>query len=73
MLIRVRLRQTLINLLGNAVKFTPQGRITLRVKCQGHTLFFEVEDTGVGIAKDELDLIFDEFAQSASGQESKQQ
>lgn len=67
-----KLSQTLINLLGNAVKFTPEGRITLRIQSDGHRLFFEVEDTGVGIAQEELDIVFDVFVQSASGQESKQ-
>ncbi|MDH3997709.1 MAG: transporter substrate-binding domain-containing protein, partial [Desulfuromonadales bacterium] len=47
-----KLRQSLINLLENAVKFTSQGEITLRVKGEGRTLFFEIEDTGVGIAPD---------------------
>ncbi len=67
-----KLRQTLINILGNAVKFTPKGKITLRVKSDESSLFFEIEDTGVGIAQQELDLIFDVFVQSTSGQESKQ-
>ncbi len=67
-----KLRQSLINILGNAVKFTTQGRIALRVKCEGGTLFFEVEDTGAGIAADELDRVFDVFVQSDSGHRSKQ-
>ncbi|MCP4297153.1 MAG: transporter substrate-binding domain-containing protein [Proteobacteria bacterium] len=67
-----KLRQTLINLLGNAVKFTQQGEITLRVNSEGQMLLFEVEDTGVGIAQEELDIVFDVFVQSTSGQESKQ-
>jgi PAS domain S-box-containing protein len=67
-----KLRQSLINILGNAVKFTTQGGITLRVKSEEGTLFFEVEDTGAGIAQDELDRVFDVFVQSASGQSSKQ-
>ncbi|MGI9537036.1 MAG: transporter substrate-binding domain-containing protein [Desulfocapsaceae bacterium] len=67
-----KLRQTLINILGNAVKFTPRGSITLRVSSAGRRLFFEVEDTGVGIAQEEIDIVFDVFVQSASGQESKQ-
>lgn len=67
-----KLRQTLVNILGNAVKFTPKGRITLRVKSEENTLFFEIEDTGVGISQQELDLVFDVFIQSASGQESRQ-
>ena len=67
-----KLRQTLINILGNAVKFTPQGSITLRVSRDGRKLFFEVEDTGVGIAREEMAMVFDVFVLSASGQESKQ-
>jgi CheY-like chemotaxis protein len=54
------------------VKFTTHGEITLRVKGSGRTLFFEIEDTGAGIAPDELDRVFDVFVQSASGQKSKQ-
>ena len=67
-----KLRQTLINILGNAVKFTPQGSIALRVRSEGARLFFEVEDTGVGIAREEIGMVFDVFVQSASGQDSKQ-
>ena len=67
-----KLRQSLINIMENAVKFTTQGGITLRVTSEGHTIFFEVEDTGVGIAQDELDRVFDVFGQSASGQRAKQ-
>ncbi len=67
-----KLRQTLINLLGNAVKFTLKGMISLRVKGDKNKLYFEVEDTGAGIAQEELDLVFGVFTQSTSGQESKQ-
>ena len=67
-----KLRQTLINILGNAVKFTPRGSISLRVRSSGSKLYFEVEDTGVGIAPEEMAMVFDVFVQSASGQESKQ-
>lgn len=67
-----KLRQTLINILGNAVKFTEKGSIRLRVASNDKRLIFEVEDTGVGIAKDELSMVFDVFVQSTSGQESKQ-
>jgi CheY-like chemotaxis protein len=63
-----RLRQVLINLLGNAIKFTNQGKVTLKVEVLGRTdsttkLFFCVEDTGVGIAASEIDKIFQEFEQ----------
>ena len=64
-----RLRQVLINLLGNAVKFTDQGRVSLSVEnveaeAGGEArLRFTVEDTGVGIAPDQLDAVFRPFEQ----------
>ncbi|MGD9098923.1 MAG: ATP-binding protein, partial [Anaerolineae bacterium] len=75
-----KLRQVLINLLGNAVKFTSQGGVTLRVgvvdsETDHHpltTIHFEVQDTGVGIAPEELDAVFDAFVQTASGRLSQQ-
>ena len=75
-----KLRQVLINLLGNAVKFTHTGGVILRVwtKDKSSTvnrrmsLVFEVKDTGVGIAPDELDAVFDTFVQTTSGRESRQ-
>ncbi len=54
----LRLRQILVNLLGNAVKFTPQGRIQLRVRRQNQTLCFTVEDTGCGIDVQHQQTIF---------------
>jgi signal transduction histidine kinase/DNA-binding NarL/FixJ family response regulator len=85
-----KLRQILINLLGNAVKFTERGSITLRVRTKDEhlrlravqvgqrtksvvhpsSLVFEVEDTGVGIAPDELENVFQAFEQAASGLQS---
>lgn len=62
-----RLRQILLNLLGNAVKFTRQGGITLRAWCDSGLLHFEVEDTGVGIAEHEIAAIFDSFHQVGAG------
>jgi len=64
----IRLKQILINLITNAIKFTNQGRITLQVngketEDQKFLLQIEVSDTGIGIAKEDLHLIFDEFVQ----------
>ena len=58
------LRQVLLNLLANAVKFTDQGEVGLQVKFAPPTrLWFEVRDTGIGIAEKDLKLLFQSFAQ----------
>ncbi len=67
----VRLRQSLLNYIGNAIKFTEQGSVRVRVRVQDehdsvYTLLFEVEDTGVGISKENLDKIFLAFEQADS-------
>ena len=91
-----KLRQVLINLLGNAIKFTTKGSVTLRVsvgdqKCSRDlnspcppiprgdpesrtpsSLIFEVEDTGPGIAAEELDDLFKAFQQTSLGQKSQE-
>jgi PAS domain S-box-containing protein len=76
----VKLRQVLINLLGNAVKFTAFGTVLVKVKL-GITnsespsisylsaIIFEVSDTGAGIAPDELDKVFKPFVQTSAGQQ----
>ena len=68
-----RLRQVLLNLLNNAVKFTQQGKVDMRVTMlgagQAHArLRFEVEDTGIGIAAEHLERIFRPFEQAAEVQ-----
>jgi len=60
---RDKLRQILVNLLSNAVKFTEQGAVTLRVRRDGGQMVLCVEDTGVGIAEEHLEPIFEEFYQ----------
>ena len=60
-----RLAQTLTNLLGNAIKFTPAGDVTLSVAREdGNTLRFAVTDTGIGIAPSKLETIFEPFTQA---------
>jgi signal transduction histidine kinase len=58
-----RIRQCLMNLAGNALKFTRQGRVEITVEQQGEELIYRVVDTGIGIAKDEIEKVFDEFRQ----------
>lgn len=74
-----KLRQVLINLLGNAIKFTSSGSVTLRVREQGksidhtlHNLLFEIEDTGAGIAPSEIDSLFQAFTQTETGRKSQE-
>ena len=77
-----KLRQVLINLLGNAIKFTETGGVSLKVRQQGigsrqqgtatsQSLRFQVKDTGKGIADEEIDKIFDPFVQTSSGVQAR--
>ena len=60
-----RIRQVLNNLIGNAIKFTETGSVTISIsKTQNNQLFFEVQDTGIGIAKHRLKAIFQPFEQA---------
>jgi len=70
-----KLRQVFINVLGNAVKFTEQGGIGVRVRAnhqgaKGDFLRIEIEDTGPGISQDEQDKLFRQFEQTKSGREA---
>ena len=74
-----KLRQVLMNLLTNAIKFTETGRITLRVFARpaaqpqySSWLHFEVEDTGLGIAPEETHCLFQPFVQTETGRKSRQ-
>ena len=74
-----KLRQVLINLLGNSIKFTKKGSITLKVKPLNNQispnqilLGFEIEDTGSGISAEELELLFQPFIQTETGRKSEQ-
>ena len=81
-----KLRQILINLLGNAIKFTEKGRITLRVGVKEGThrnalslsassevrLEFEIEDTGIGIAPEDTHRIFEPFVQVNPGRSARE-
>jgi CheY-like chemotaxis protein len=77
----LKLRQILINLINNAVKFTSSGKVTLRISSdtnnfqlsndsQRQYLYFEVEDTGLGIEEENLENIFQPFFQSKSGRQA---
>jgi signal transduction histidine kinase len=58
-----RLTQCLMNLVGNAVKFTRAGSVAVEAEVDGPNLLFRVSDTGIGIPKEQLDHVFDEFRQ----------
>jgi signal transduction histidine kinase len=60
-------RQILVNLLGNAVKFTDKGRVTLRLTRGPRAVRMEVRDTGIGIPEEELPRLFRPFAQVDTG------
>ncbi len=78
----VKLRQVLMNILGNAVKFTNNGSVTLRISLKSHehtkslhveyNIRFEIEDTGPGIASEDMDKVFEAFGQTLTGRQSQE-
>ncbi len=60
----LRLRQVLLNLIGTAVKFTTQGSVDVRARVENGRLWIDVLDTGIGIAAERLDSIFQQFTQA---------
>ena len=64
----IRLRQILDNLIGNAIKFTPKGSITLNAKREGNAIYCSVSDTGIGISADQQATIFERFMQAEHDQ-----
>jgi len=66
-----RLRQILLNLVGNAVKFTDQGEVSVSVREEYGQLYFEVKDSGVGISGQDLKHIFETFVQGSGNNHSK--
>jgi signal transduction histidine kinase len=70
---RGKLRQILLNLAGNAVKFTDRGGVRLSVREMGDTVVVTVADTGIGIAPEHLSAVFDEYRQISGSREAKPQ
>jgi signal transduction histidine kinase/CheY-like chemotaxis protein len=76
---RIRLRQVLVNLVGNAIKFTDKGGVEISILCEKQqttshvTLVIEIKDTGVGIPQNKLDAIFKPFVQAGAHQDKEKQ
>ena len=64
---RRRVEQILLNLLSNAIKFTDHGEVNLTCAIENGTVAFRVRDTGIGIASDDMDMVFKPFRQIDSG------
>jgi len=68
---RTRIRQVMINIVNNAIKFTDKGKIALRVTKRDQKVLIAVQDTGIGISSDKLEAIFQEFTQVDSSSTRK--
>ena len=68
---RAKLEQVLVNLMGNAIKFTSRGHIVLRLRSEGGTVHLEVEDTGIGIPPEEQARVFERFRRTRSSDASR--
>jgi signal transduction histidine kinase len=60
---KIRIRQVMINLINNAIKFTERGKISIRAACEDNHVLISVKDTGIGIPHDHLEAVFQEFTQ----------
>jgi two-component system sensor histidine kinase BarA len=69
----VRLRQVLLNLISNALKFTEEGKVVVSAHLENERVRISVQDTGVGIKEEDLQLIFEKFRQSESFSTRSQQ
>jgi PAS domain S-box-containing protein len=63
---RIKLEQILLNLLSNAIKYTPEGTVTVHVRAEADRISYAVRDTGIGIAPEDQETIFEEFRQLQS-------
>ncbi|MFN8066729.1 MAG: ATP-binding protein [Vicinamibacterales bacterium] len=62
---RTKVQQVLLNLVGNAIKFTEKGRITVRVTCEpGNVILVAISDTGIGMTPEQIGRLFQEFTQA---------
>lgn len=59
----MKLRHILVNLLGNAIRYTDHGQVSLRIRSRGGVVILEIEDTGIGIASEHQERIFERFWQ----------
>ncbi|HSH05643.1 MAG TPA: GAF domain-containing protein [Anaerolineae bacterium] len=58
-----RVKQVFLNIVGNAVKFTDKGKVTLDASIRGDDLYVEITDTGIGIKQEDLQIVFEQFRQ----------